>query len=183
MTSRGTEPPPKHTNRDICLRTLPSKSVDERVLRPPERPATAPRPGRFVQPEPVTERVPAVAEERRPSDGRVAGGVTDRRAPEVDDGAQAAVDDQQIGAGHVSVDPDRRACKRDIIHVHDPEPPARSTRQMHKLFVALEAIGVVGLDSIPSPRRDVPQRGPTTWRASSARRNDGRTRAPPSDRA
>jgi hypothetical protein len=53
---------------------------------------------------------------------------------------------------------------REILYVHSPEGPARIVRQLHKLLVALEAMGVekptsiivrAGLDSIPSPRRDV----------------------------
>jgi hypothetical protein len=53
---------------------------------------------------------------------------------------------------------------REIVYVHSPEGPARIVRQLHKLLVALEAMGVAkpasmivraGLDSIPSPRRDV----------------------------
>jgi hypothetical protein len=56
-----------------------------------------------------------------------------------------------------------RDYKREIVLVHQPEGPGRIARQLHKLYVALEAIGVdasttlvkVGLDSIPSPRRDV----------------------------
>ena len=56
-----------------------------------------------------------------------------------------------------------RDYKREIVLVHQPEGPGRMARQLHKLYVALQAIGVdaaatlvkVGLDSIPSPRRDV----------------------------
>ena len=56
-----------------------------------------------------------------------------------------------------------RDYKREIVLVHQPEGPGRITRQLHKLYVALEAIGVdaaatlvkVGLDSIPSSRREV----------------------------
>ncbi len=59
---------------------------------------------------------------------------------------------------------ERDPYKRDIVYVHSPEGPARIARQLHKLLVALEAMGVAkpaniivraGLDSIPSPRRDV----------------------------
>jgi hypothetical protein len=59
---------------------------------------------------------------------------------------------------------ERDSYKRDIVHVHSPEGPARIVRQLHKLLVSLEAMGVdqpaglilrAGLDSIPSPRRDV----------------------------
>ena len=53
--------------------------------------------------------------------------------------------------------------RREIVNVHSPEGPARIAKQLHKLLVALEAMGVTeprrrhraGLDSIPSPRRDV----------------------------
>ena len=56
-----------------------------------------------------------------------------------------------------------RDYKREIVLVHQPEGPGRVARQLHKLFVSLEAMGVdahetlvrVGLDSIPSPRREV----------------------------
>jgi hypothetical protein len=46
--------------------------------------------------------------------------VTDSRAPEVDDGTQAAVDDEQVGGGEVSVDPDGRAvpCRREGCFPH-----------------------------------------------------------------
>jgi len=59
---------------------------------------------------------------------------------------------------------ERDPYKRDIVYVHSPEGPARIVRQLHKLLVALEAMGIseptgmivrAGLDSIPSPRRDV----------------------------
>ncbi len=55
---------------------------------------------------------------------------------------------------------DRDPYKRDIVLVHQPEGPARLVRQLHKLLVALEAIGArepanaivrAGLDSIPPP--------------------------------
>ena len=56
-----------------------------------------------------------------------------------------------------------RDYKREIVHVHQPEGPGRLARQLHKLYVSLEAMGVppmpslvhTALDSIPSPRRDV----------------------------
>jgi len=56
-----------------------------------------------------------------------------------------------------------RDYKREIVLVHQPEGPGRMARQLHKLFVSLEAMGVeaartlvhVGLDSIPTPRREV----------------------------
>jgi hypothetical protein len=56
-----------------------------------------------------------------------------------------------------------RDYKREIVLVHQPEGPGRMARQLHKLYVALEAMGVdaahtlvrVGLDSVPSPRREV----------------------------
>ena len=56
-----------------------------------------------------------------------------------------------------------RDYKREIVLVHQPEGPGRMARQLHKLYVALEAMGVeaprtlvrVGLDSTPSPRREV----------------------------
>jgi DNA-binding MarR family transcriptional regulator len=52
---------------------------------------------------------------------------------------------------------------RELLLVHQPEGPARMVRQLHKLYVCLEALGadalpVVGrlaFDSIPSPRREV----------------------------
>ena len=59
---------------------------------------------------------------------------------------------------------ERDPYKRDIVYVHAPEGPGRIVRQLHKLLVALEAMGAgdpagiivrAGLDSIPSPRRDV----------------------------
>jgi len=58
---------------------------------------------------------------------------------------------------------DRDPVKRDIVFVHEPEGPARIARQLHKLLVALEAISAdplaiivrAGIDSIPSPRREV----------------------------
>ncbi len=59
---------------------------------------------------------------------------------------------------------ERDPYKRDIVYVHAPEGPGRIVRQLHKLLVALEEMGAddpagiivrAGLDSIPSPRRDV----------------------------
>lgn len=59
---------------------------------------------------------------------------------------------------------ERDPYKRDVVYVHAPEGPGRIVRQLHKLLVALEAMGAddpaemivrAGLDSIPSPRRDV----------------------------
>jgi hypothetical protein len=60
---------------------------------------------------------------------------------------------------------ERDPYNREILLVHEPEGPARIARQLHKLFVALEAMSLgadqsqrtiirVGLDSIPSPRRE-----------------------------
>jgi hypothetical protein len=54
---------------------------------------------------------------------------------------------------------------RELLLVHQPEGPARMTRQLHKLLVCLEAIGAdasavverIAFDSIPSPRREVLQ--------------------------
>jgi hypothetical protein len=53
--------------------------------------------------------------------------------------------------------------RREIVLVHQPEGPGRMARQLHKLYVSLEAMNVdaagtlvrVGLDSVPSPRREV----------------------------
>lgn len=60
---------------------------------------------------------------------------------------------------------ERDSYTREIVLVHDSENPARIARQLHKLLVALEAMELdardvrrivvrVGLDSIPSPRRE-----------------------------
>jgi hypothetical protein len=57
----------------------------------------------------------------------------------------------------------RDPAKRDIVFVHQAEGPARLARQLLKLLVALEAAGAdplrvvvrAGIDSIPSPRREV----------------------------
>lgn len=60
---------------------------------------------------------------------------------------------------------DRDSYSREIVLVHDSEGPARIARQLHKLACALETMGLrpaetratvqkVGLDSIPSPRRE-----------------------------
>jgi hypothetical protein len=57
---------------------------------------------------------------------------------------------------------DRDPYTREIVLVHESEGPGRIARQLHKLLVALDAIGAdatattvrIGIDSIPSPRRE-----------------------------
>ncbi|ESX36509.1 hypothetical protein X763_16185 [Mesorhizobium sp. LSHC432A00] len=82
-----------------------SGNGDQRL---PQRPAAAARPGRFIDVDGGTERLPAVALEERPGDRQVARGIADPGGAEVDDGAQAAVLDQKVAPGDVSVEPDGR---------------------------------------------------------------------------
>jgi pimeloyl-ACP methyl ester carboxylesterase len=82
---------------------------DERDQGLPECPATASHPGRVVHWEPGPERVPALTRKQRPRNRHVACGIPHSRAPEVDDGAQATVLDQQVRGSDISVEPDRAA--------------------------------------------------------------------------
>ena len=67
------------------------------------------RPGRIIDPQRLTEHLPALAREEAPCDHQVAGGIAHAQAPEVDHGAQAAPFDQQVSGQQVSMDPDGRA--------------------------------------------------------------------------
>ena len=74
----------------------------------PESPTASPRPRSAIQPEPLSKCLAALAEEERPRDRQVAGRITHGGAAEVDDGAQAAIDHEEIRAHDVAVHPDWR---------------------------------------------------------------------------
>jgi len=75
--------------------------------RLPERPAAPTRPGGLADGQPIPERVTAVGGEQRPGDSQVAGRIADAARPEVDDGRQPPIDEQEIPRGDVTVEPVR----------------------------------------------------------------------------
>ena len=94
----------------------PSRSIGAGLLvrdqRLPERPAAPARPGRVVESEAGAEGSAALTHEERPRDHDVAGGISDCRAPEVDDSDQTPVGDEEVRRRDVAVNPDGRAVPR-----------------------------------------------------------------------
>jgi hypothetical protein len=98
------------------------KHSQEHNRRLPECPAATPGPSRFVERQEGLEERPALAFQVGPSDDSVAGGVADRRGAEVDDGIEAAVLDEEVAHGYVTMEPDWR-----------PGPVRRQRRIRHQL--------------------------------------------------
>lgn len=77
---------------------------DQRLPHDPAPPAP---PRRVVEFQRSAERLAAETGEEGPRHEQIACGVADSRTPEVDDGAQPALADEQVVRGDVPVDPDR----------------------------------------------------------------------------
>src|SRR5215468_622798 len=75
----------------------------------PDRPAASPGPGCLVDGQPFGEDAAALAGQKRPGDGGVAGRIADAAGAEVDDRAQPPVFGQQVARLGVAVEPDRTA--------------------------------------------------------------------------
>src|SRR6266699_1337523 len=74
-----------------------------------QRPAATSRPRRVIDRERCAEDVPGLGGEEIPRDLQVAGRIAHAQTPEVDDGADPAIDEQQVPWREVSVNPDGQA--------------------------------------------------------------------------
>lgn len=77
--------------------------------RLPQRPAAAARPSGVIDGNVGAKSLAAFAFEERPGYSKIAGWIADAGGAEIDDGAQAAVLDQQIARGDIAMEPDRGA--------------------------------------------------------------------------
>src|SRR6266540_3197409 len=113
VVTRAVERPPASYSAKISPRTrhafAPSSSAlltswaqAARVFQ-----SAQPRPRALSDGQPIPERVTAVGGEQRPGDRQVAGRIADAARPEVDDGRQPPIDEQEIPRGDVTVEPVR----------------------------------------------------------------------------
>jgi hypothetical protein len=102
----GAEPP-----ADAAVEYLSLARVgligDEMVERLPESPASPACPRRMLDRYGFLETRSAVVGEERPGDRKVAGRVAEGGASEVEHTGQAPLPYEQVGAGHITVYPDR----------------------------------------------------------------------------